>query len=76
MSALKSDKGVEGGSCNRTACQAPGATWWNPHTYAYYCGTCAALLNREMRLHGIAPCVNKAPDAAASSPLVCRGFAR
>jgi hypothetical protein len=38
-------KGKQGGNCNRTACQAPGATYYNPYTYAYYCPACARMLN-------------------------------
>ena len=39
------DKGQFSGACNRTACQAPGATWWHMDTRAYYCVVCADLLN-------------------------------
>lgn len=38
-------KGLKGQRCNRTACQAPGAYWYNHSTRAYYCGTCADLIN-------------------------------
>ncbi len=38
-------KGQRGGNCNRTACQQPGAHWYNPYTYAYYCAPCARELN-------------------------------
>ncbi len=38
-------KGKFNGNCNRTACQAPGATWYNIATQAYYCGPCASLIN-------------------------------
>lgn len=41
------DKGHKGGSCNRTACQAPNAVWFNHSTRAYYCTPCARMLNRE-----------------------------
>lgn len=41
MSELKPDKGKMNGSCNRTACQRPGATWFNTSTRAYYCEPCA-----------------------------------
>jgi len=41
----KPDKGKKGGSCNRRACQAPGATWYNWGTRAYYCADCARLIN-------------------------------
>lgn len=42
---LKPDKGQFAGSCNRTACQAPDATWWHMDTRAYYCEPCAYMLN-------------------------------
>ncbi len=41
-------KGVFNGNCNRTACQQPPATWWNPNTQAYYCAYCAMLINRHV----------------------------
>jgi hypothetical protein len=31
--------------CNRTACRAPGAIWWNTSTRAYYCTPCAHRIN-------------------------------
>lgn len=40
-------KGAKGELCNRTACQAPGAYWYNHSTQAYYCGTCADLINGD-----------------------------
>jgi len=40
-------KGVEGGNCNRTACQQPGAIWYNTGTRAYYCRNCAITIQRE-----------------------------
>ena len=46
----KEDKGHKGGSCNRTACQQPGAYWFNHSTRAYYCTPCARMLNREAEL--------------------------
>lgn len=42
----KPDKGQKGGSCNRRACQAPGAMWFNHYTDKYYCQDCARLINR------------------------------
>lgn len=36
----KADKGREGGSCNRTRCQAPGAIWYNHGSLAWYCEGC------------------------------------
>lgn len=38
-------KGLKGQRCNRTACQAEGAYWYNHSTRAYYCGTCADIIN-------------------------------
>jgi uncharacterized protein YmfQ (DUF2313 family) len=54
---VKPDKGHFGGSCNRTACQAPNATWWHMDTHAYYCRKCAFMLNvmhaaDALRLYG------------------------
>lgn len=39
-------KGKRNGNCNVTACQKPGATWWNTSTRAYYCPHCAREINR------------------------------
>ncbi len=49
-------KGVQGGNCNRTACQQPGATWYNKGTYKYYCAKCAEMINREPCEDGTLPC--------------------
>lgn len=48
-SELKPDKGLKGGSCNRTACQAPKAVYFNFSTEKYYCRRCAEDLNRANR---------------------------
>lgn len=45
----KPTKGELGGLCNRTACQQPGATWFNHSTRKHYCGECAALIDRANR---------------------------
>ncbi len=45
----KPDKGKRGGSCNRHACQAPGANYWNRGSYAWYCESCALDINRANR---------------------------
>ena len=37
--------GVYGGLCNRTACRASGARWYNNGTQAYYCISCAEKIN-------------------------------
>lgn len=36
----KSDKGKEGGSCNRSRCQDDGAVWYNHGSYSWYCPSC------------------------------------
>lgn len=36
----KADKGVEGGSCNRSLCQASPAIWYNHGSYSWYCADC------------------------------------
>jgi len=46
MTAIKPDKGKWNGSCNRSACQRPGATWFNTSTRAYYCEPCARDISR------------------------------
>lgn len=45
-------KGVKDGNCNVTACQRPGATWWNTSMRAYYCRTCAHDINYWCRKDG------------------------
>lgn len=37
---LKPDKGMEGGSCNRTQCQDAPALWFNHGSYRWYCAGC------------------------------------
>ena len=34
--------------CNRTACQKRGANWWNVGTRAWYCFSCAQLINNGL----------------------------
>lgn len=46
MSENHPDKGKLNGRCNRTACQRPGATWFNTSTRAYYCAACARDITR------------------------------
>ena len=41
----KPDKGEKNGSCNRQACQKPGAVYFNHSTKRYYCEGCATLIN-------------------------------
>lgn len=45
------DKGERGGSCNRSACQQPGAIWFNHSTRKYYCEPCAHWLNTDRFNH-------------------------
>ena len=45
----KHDKGKEGGSCNRTLCQAPGATWFNHGSRSWYCADCRRDIERANR---------------------------
>lgn len=45
MSDLHPDKGKKGGRCNVTACQEPGAWYFNKSTRAYYCRDCANEIN-------------------------------
>lgn len=42
-------KGEYLGACNRSACLAPGAAWYNRGSYAFYCGACARMLNDANR---------------------------
>lgn len=45
---LLANKGKLGGSCNRSACLAPNARWYNRYTEAHYCEKCANLLNQVL----------------------------
>ena len=36
------------GSCNVTACQKPGAQYWNTSTRAFYCAKCAKQINEVL----------------------------
>jgi hypothetical protein len=52
---LKADKGKRGGSCNRRACQAPPANYFNRGSGKWYCEDCAVELNaanRDFRHYG------------------------
>jgi hypothetical protein len=46
---LKPDKGLRGGSCNRQACQDPGADFYNRGTDKWYCDDCAGAINSANR---------------------------
>lgn len=39
------NKGEFFGSCNRSACLEPGATYYNESTRKYYCAECAEKIN-------------------------------
>jgi len=39
------DAGKAGELCYRTACQKPGADFWNASTHKYYCVDCARDIN-------------------------------
>jgi hypothetical protein len=42
---MPADKGLLNGACNRSACLARPATWFNSSTRAHYCEKCAHLIN-------------------------------
>lgn len=44
--AITPKKGTRNGNCNRTACQKPGAFWWNRGSHSWYCTDCALMLSR------------------------------
>ncbi len=55
------EKGTYMGNCNRTACQKPGAEYYNHSTQKYYCEECAESINLAnwkdaQRLFGHALC--------------------
>lgn len=50
--ANKPDKGKAGGSCNRTACQAPNAIYRHTANFnAHYCYDCALMIARGNAAH-------------------------
>lgn len=50
---MSEQKGKFQGLCNRSACLAPGATWHNAATDAYYCERCASRINAANAGHRI-----------------------
>lgn len=42
----KTDKGKEGGSCNRKFCQSSPAIWFNHGSRSWYCADCRRTLER------------------------------
>lgn len=43
----KPNKGLEGGACNRRACQAEPALWWNRGSHSWYCEDCARDIRED-----------------------------
>lgn len=69
-------KGTWGGNCNRTACQQPGAVWWNSSTRAYYCQSCARKINEfSEKADGYALCILSldGQDGHRPTPMVPAG---
>ena len=68
MAERNPDKGqVQGGECNRTQCSSKRAKYYNSSTRAWYCGGCAAKINRfSQQDHGIILCA--LPENAKNSP--------
>lgn len=54
---IKADKGLRLGSCNRTACQGPGAYWYNRTMSAWYCTSCANMINYQPLPNGEYLCI-------------------
>lgn len=64
MTVNKADKGKLRGSCNVTACQRPGAAWFNTSTRAYYCQPCALdITGFTKRVDGFHICFLTTGDA-------------
>jgi len=60
---LQADKGKEGGSCNRTACQERHAAFcFNRVMNAFYCIRCAREINQIAVRDGIEPFINIPAD--------------
>jgi hypothetical protein len=51
-------KGVEGGNCNRTACQAPGAYFFGKSTRVWYCRRCAEMIEASAVMYDKEGCTN------------------
>ncbi len=43
---MPEDKGKLDGSCNRSACLARPANWYNKYMDKYYCAKCGDMLNK------------------------------
>ena len=46
----KEDKGMEGGSCNRSVCQSSPANWYNHGSYSWYCNDCKREIERANKM--------------------------
>lgn len=56
---LSPDKGKEGGSCNRRACQEPNSAFcYNSIMYAWYCRQCANDINAVAKSDGMTPFID------------------
>jgi hypothetical protein len=44
----KPDKGLQGGSCNRTRCQCSPADWYNHGSMSWYCYDCAITIGQDV----------------------------
>lgn len=44
----KTNKGHEGGACNRTLCQAEPALWYNHGSLEWYCAECAWDIGEDL----------------------------
>ncbi len=69
MSVDLTQKGMLGGLCNRSACLAPGAGFFNRSTRRYYCEACSISINElnaadSLRLYGDARLCIPAAEAA------------
>lgn len=62
------DKGQYLGSCNRSACLAPGANWYNRVMYAYYCKSCAKAID-GYRIEGEEPLLHLVKETDDHSKL-------
>jgi hypothetical protein len=52
---IRPEKGEKGGRCNVTACQQPGAIYYNSVMRKYYCPHCAREINKSAVAGGQEP---------------------
>ncbi len=60
---------VAGGVCNRTACNAGRAFWWNWGTYGFYCRLCASGINWRPDEPALCILLEEKPDLALMTVL-------